>query len=188
MNTVPQDGVPLSERDFRNYFLLLIAAGNETTRHTISHAMLALLQHPQALARPQSEPGLVPVAAEEFLRWASPGYHFRRTARRDVELRGQQIHAGDKVVVWFASGNRDEEVFGNPVDFDITRQPNDHVTFGKGRLHFCRGNLLARLELRIMFTELLRRLDTIELTSPPEYVRSNFIHGVKRLPVRATAR
>lgn len=188
VNTVPEDGVPLSERDFHNYFLLLIAAGNETTRHTISHAMLALLQHPRALARLQEEPALVPVAVEEFLRWASPVYHFRRTARRDIELRDQQIHAGDKVVVWFACGNRDEEIFGNPDGFDITRQPNDHVTFGKGGPHFCLGNSLARLELRIMFTELLRRLDAIELTGPPEYVRSNFIHGVKRLPVRASSR
>jgi cytochrome P450 len=155
VNTVPQDGVPLSERDFHNYFLLLIAAGNETTRHTISHAMLALLRHPRALARLQSEPGLVPVAVEEFLRWASPVYHFRRTARRDIELRGQQVRAGDKVVVWFASGNRDEDIFGSPDDFDITRQPNDHVAFGKGGPHFCLGSSLARLELRIMFSELV---------------------------------
>lgn len=98
------------------------------------------------------------------------------------------MRAGDKVVVWFASGNRDEDIFGSPDDFDITRQPNDHVAFGKGGPHFCLGNSLARLELRIMFSELLGRLDTIELTGPPEYVRSNFIHGVKRLPVRASTR
>jgi cytochrome P450 len=188
VNTVPEDGLPLSERDFHNYFLLLIAAGNETTRHTISHAMLALQQHPQALARLQEEPTLVQVAVEEFLRWASPVYHFRRTARRDIELRGQQIQAGDEVVVWFASGNRDEEIFGNPDDLDITRQPNDHVTLGKAARISAWATSLARLELRIIFTELLRRLDTIELTGPPEYVRSNFIHGVKRLPVRASSR
>ena len=138
--------------------------------------------------RLQAEPGLLPGAVEEFLRWASPVYHFRRTATRDTELRGQRIRAGDKVVLWFASGNRDEEVFGNPDDFDIARQPNDHMAFGKGGPHFCMGNALARLEVRIMFEELLRRLDSIELAGPAEYVRSNFVHGIKRLPVRATAR
>lgn len=188
VNAVPEDGEPLSERDFHNYFLLLIAAGNETTRHTISHGMLALLQHPGTLARLQAEPELLPAAVEEFLRWGSPVYHFRRTATRDAELRGQRIRAGDKVVLWFASGNRDDEVFGSADDFDITRQPNDHMAFGKGGPHFCMGNALARLEVRIMFEELLRRLDSIELAGPPEYVRSNFIHGIKRLPVRATAR
>ncbi len=188
VNAVPEDGQPLSERDFHNYFLLLIAAGNETTRHTISHGMLALLRHPGALARLQAEPGLLPAAVEEFLRWASPVYHFRRTATRDTELRGQHIRAGDKVVLWFASGNRDEDVFGNPDDFDITRQPNDHMAFGKGGPHFRMGNALARLEVRIMFEELLRRLDSIELAGPPECVKSNFVHGIKRLPVRAAAR
>lgn len=188
VNTIPEDGAPMSERDFHNYFLLLVAAGNETTRHSISHAMLALIQHPQALRRLREQPDLLPVAVEEFLRWASPVYHFRRTALRDVELRGQQIRAGDKVVVWFASGNRDEGVFDRPDDFDITRSPNDHVAFGKGGPHFCMGNSLARLELRIMFEELVRRIDTIELAGQAEYVRSNFIHGIKRLPVRVSTR
>ena len=114
VNTTPRDGIPLSAQDFDNYFLLLVVAGNETTRHTITHSMLALLQHPEQLARLKDDPSVIPTAVEEFLRWASPVYHFRRTATRDVELGGKQVKEGDRVVMWYASGNRDEEVFGNP--------------------------------------------------------------------------
>jgi cytochrome P450 len=186
INQLPEDGVELSEFDFRNYFLLIVVAGNETTRHAISHSMKALIDHPEAMARLRANPELMPVAVEEFLRWATPVHHFRRTATRDVELRGKHIRAGDKVVVWFGSGNRDEEVFGNPYDFDITREPNDHVTFGKGGPHFCMGNALARLEIRIMFEELLPRIASIEATGDIEIMRSNFVHGIKKFPVRVT--
>ncbi|WDV56251.1 cytochrome P450 [Streptomyces coeruleorubidus] len=186
VNTTPRDGVPLSPQDFDNYFLLLVVAGNETTRHTISHSMLALIQHPEQLARLQEDPSLIPVAVEEFLRWASPVYHFRRTATRDVELGGKRIREGDKVVMWFASGNRDEEVFGNPYDFDVTRTDNDHVTFGKGSPHLCLGNLLARTEIRIMFEELIPRLAGIRLAGEVPRVRSNFVNGIKKLPVEVT--
>ncbi|WP_374385373.1 cytochrome P450 [Streptomyces sp. D2-8] len=186
VNTTPRDGVPLSPQDFDNYFLLLVVAGNETTRHTISHSMLALIQHPEQLARLQEDPSLIPVAVEEFLRWASPVYHFRRTATRDVELGGKRVKEGDKVVMWFASGNRDEEVFGNPYDFDVTRRDNDHVTFGKGSPHLCLGNLLARTEIRIMFEELIPRLADIRLVGEVPRVRSNFVNGIKKLPVEVT--
>lgn len=186
VNTMPRDGVPLSAQDFDNYFLLLVVAGNETTRHTISHSMLALIQHPEQLARLKEDPSLIPVAVEEFLRWASPVYHFRRTATRDVELGGKRVREGDKVVMWFASGNRDEEVFGNPYDFDVARRDNDHVTFGKGSPHLCLGNLLARTEIRIMFEELIPRLADIRLTGDVPRVRSNFVNGIKRLPVEVT--
>ncbi|WP_338784784.1 cytochrome P450 [Streptomyces sp. DG1A-41] len=186
VNTTPRDGVPLSPQDFDNYFLLLVVAGNETTRHTISHSMLALIQHPEQLARLQEDPSLIPVAVEEFLRWASPVYHFRRTATRDVELGGKRIREGDKVVMWFASGNRDEEVFGNPYDFDVARADNDHVTFGKGSPHLCLGNLLARTEIRIMFEELIPRLADIRLAGDVPRVRSNFVNGIKKLPVEVT--
>ncbi|MFJ9929839.1 MULTISPECIES: cytochrome P450 [Streptomyces] len=186
VNEVPRDGVPLSAQDFDNYFLLLVVAGNETTRHTISHSMLALLQHPEQLARLKEDPSLIPVAVEEFLRWASPVYHFRRTATRDVELGGKRIKEGDKVVMWFASGNRDEEVFGNPYDFDVARRNNDHVTFGKGSPHLCLGNLLARTEIRIMFEELIPRLADIKLAGDVPRVRSNFVNGIKKLPVEVT--
>jgi cytochrome P450 len=186
VNRVPEDGEPLTATEFDNYFLLLVVAGNETTRHTITHSMLALLQHPEQLARLQEDPSLIPTAVEEFLRWASPVYHFRRTATRDVELGGKRIREGDKVVMWYASGNRDEEVFGNPYDFDVTRPNNDHVTFGKGSPHLCLGNLLARTEIRIMFEELIPRLAGIRLTGEVPRVRSNFVNGIKKLPVEVT--
>jgi cytochrome P450 len=184
VNQAPDDGVPLSERDYHNYFLLLVAAGNETTRHTLSHTMKALIEHPEAVDQLRENPELLPDAVEEFLRWASPVYHFRRTATTDVELHGKKIREGDKVVMWYASGNRDESVFDEPMRFDITRKPNDHVTFGKGGPHFCLGNQLARLEVRIMIEELLRRGVSLDFNGEVEYVRSNFINGVKRFPVK----
>lgn len=186
VNETPRDGVPLTAQDFDNYFLLLVVAGNETTRHTITHSMLALLEHPEQLARLQERPELIPTAVEEFLRWASPVYHFRRTATRDVELGGRKIREGDKVVMWFASGNRDEEVFADPYDFDVARTDNDHVTFGKGSPHLCLGNLLARTEIRIMFEELIPRLASVRLAGEVPRVRSNFVNGIKHLPVEIT--
>ncbi|MER7395753.1 cytochrome P450 [Streptomyces sp. NPDC000151] len=186
VNQTPRDGVPLSAQDFDNYFLLLVVAGNETTRHSISHAMLALINNPDQLDRLRKDPSLIPTAVEEFLRWASPVYHFRRTATRDVELGGKHIKEGDKVVMWYASGNRDEQVFGNPYDFDVARENNDHVTFGKGSPHLCLGNLLARTEMRIMFEELIPRIADIRVTGEVPRVRSNFVNGIKKLPVEVT--
>lgn len=184
VNKIPEDGQPLSPSDFDNYFLLLVIAGNETTRHAISQSMLALIENQDQLKLLQEQPELIPGAVEEFLRWASPVYHFRRTATRDVELRGKQIKAGDKVVMWFASGNRDEEVFTDPYRFDVTRTNVDHLTFGKGSPHLCMGNALARMEIRLMFTELIPRLTSIELNGEVTRVRSNFINGIKKFPVR----
>ncbi|MGW8376221.1 cytochrome P450 [Streptomyces sp. ODS28] len=186
VNQTPRDGVPLSSQDFDNYFLLLVVAGNETTRHAISHAMLALLRHPEQMDMLRADPSLMPGAVEEFLRWASPVYHFRRTATRDVELGGKHIAEGDKVVLWFASGNRDEQVFDDPYRFDVTRRKNDHLTFGKGGPHFCLGSALARLEMRVMFEELLPRVSGIRLTGEVRRVRSNFVNGIKELPVEVT--
>jgi len=188
VNSTPEDGIALSERDFHNYFLLLVVAGNETTRHAISHSMNALIEHPEAMALLQERPELIPQAVEEFLRWASPVYHFRRTATRNVEMHGKTIREGDKVVMWFASGNRDKSVFENPDVFDVTRMPNDHVTFGKGGSHFCLGNALARMELRIMFEHLLPRISSASKAGDVEYVRSNFVRGIKRFPVEITTR
>ena len=183
VNRIPEDGIALSDRDFNNYFLLLVVAGNETTRHAISHTMLALIQHPDQLELLKRNPELIPDAVEEFLRWASPVYHFRRTATRDVEVNGAEIRAGDKVTMWFASGNRDAEVFQDPYRFDVTRAKVDHVTFGKGGPHFCLGNSLARMEIRVMFEELIPRIASVELAGDPVRVRSNFVNGLKRLPV-----
>ena len=187
VNQVPEDGLPLSERDFRNYFLLLVVAGNETTRHAISHSMKALIDNPDQLALLQAEPERIPGAVEEMLRWASPVYHFRRTATKDVEMYDRTIKAGDKVVVWFASGNRDDRVLDEPYRFDVTRTKVDHVTFGKGGPHFCLGNQLARMEIKIMFEELIPRLSGgIELTGDVKRVRSNFVNGIKKFPVKVS--
>ena len=187
VNRIPEDGVPLTPTDFDNYFLLLVVAGNETTRQAISHAMKALMDHPDQLAFLRDNPDKSQVAVEELLRFASPVYHFRRTATRDVEMGGQQIKAGDKVVMWFASGNRDEAVFADPYRLDLTRYPNEHMTFGKGA-HTCLGAHLARLEIRIMFETLLPRLASIEQAGDIVRVRSNFVNGIKRFPVRVSAR
>jgi cytochrome P450 len=182
--TVAQAEGVLDEREYHNYFALLMIAGNETTRHTISHGMLALMEHPEQLRLLQDDPSLIPNATEEILRWATPVFHFRRTATRDVELGGQRIAAGDKVVTWYISANRDEAVFPDPYRFDVTRRPNDHVTFGPGGPHFCLGAHLARLETKILFQELLPRLRSIELARPAERLRSNFVNGIKTMPVR----
>lgn len=187
-NKVPTDGIPMTDRDFDNYFLLLVIAGNETTRHAISHSMLGLLQQPDQLRLLQERPDLMPQAVEELLRWASPVYHFRRTATRDVEMGGKQIKEGDKVVMWFASGNRDETHFPDPYKLDVTRSNVDHLTFGKGSPHLCMGNALARMEIRLMFEELLPRLDSIELAGEVTRVRSNFVNGIKKFPVAVKAR
>ena len=185
VNQPPEDGQPLSERDFDNYFLLLVIAGNETTRHAISQAMLGLIENPDQLELLRERPELIPTAVEEFLRWASPVYHFRRTATRDVELGGKRIEEGDKVVMWFGSGNRDGAVFDDPYRFDVTRaNAMDHVTFGKGSPHLCLGNMLARMEIRLMFTELIPRLRSVELAGDVARIRSNFVNGIKRFPVR----
>lgn len=181
---VPSDGQPLSEHEFNTNFLLLVVAGNETTRHTISHSMNNLLNNPSQLEILKNDPSLIPWAVEEFLRYASPVYHFRRTATRDVEFSGTQVAEGDKVVVWFASGNRDDAVFDEPYRFDVTRNPNEHMSFGRGGPHMCLGNALARIELRIMFEDLITRDVTLERTGDIDYLRSNFVHGIKRMPVR----
>jgi cytochrome P450 len=175
---------PLTQQEFDVYFVLLATAGNETTRHTITHGLLGLLEHPDELARLRDDPSLGKSAAEEMLRWATPVHHFRRTAAVDTELAGTEIKAGDKVTTWFVSGNRDETVFEDPYRFDVGRTPNPHMAFGPGGIHHCMGAHLAKMEVRIAFEELLARTDRIELTGPPERLRSNFFNGIKRLPVR----
>jgi cytochrome P450 len=177
----------LTQREFDVYFVLLATAGNETTRHTITHGLLALLEHPDQLARLRTDPDLCKPAAEEMLRWATPVHHFRRTAAVDTELGGKEIAAGDKVTTWFVSGNRDETVFCDPDTFDVGRSPNPQMSFGAGGIHHCLGAHLARLEIRITFEELLRRGVEFELAGPPERLRSNFFNGIKRLPVRVAS-
>jgi len=184
VNTPMSDGIALTERDFHTNFLLLVVAGNETTRHTITHTMNNLMANPDQLQYLQENPDMIPWAVEEFLRFASPVYHFRRTATKDVELNGVQIKAGDKVVPWFASGNRDETIFENPNKMDVTRNPNEHMTFGRGGPHMCLGNALARIELRVMFEDLIGRIDSMKHTGKIDHLRSNFVNGIKRMPVK----
>jgi len=180
------DGERLSEREFDNFFCLLIVAGNETTRHAISHGMHALVNHPDQWQRLRNEPELMPLAAEEILRYGSPTMHFRRTATHDLQIHDTTVKQGDKVVVWFVSGNYDEEVFPNAERFDVGRDPNPHMAFGSGGPHVCLGAHLARLEVRVMFEEMLPRLKSLEITGPIERLRSNFINGIKHMPVRVT--
>ena len=179
------DGEKLSEAEYDSFVMLLAVAGNETTRNLISGAMLALIEHPEQYRRLADDPSLLPTAVEEFLRWVSPVMHFKRTAMRDVEIRGHQVKEGDRVTVWYGAANRDDEKFPDPDRFDVGRTPNDHLAFGIGP-HFCLGSHLARLEIRIMFEEVLRRMRDMELAGPVARLRSNFIAGIKHMPVRFT--
>ncbi len=182
------DGDRLSEMDFNVFFLLLAVAGNETTRNALSHGMHALIDHPDQYRMLVENPALVPSATEEILRWASPVMYFRRNVTRDTEVRGQKIQAGDKIGIWYISANRDESVFENPFSFDIKRTPSEHVAFGGGGPHFCLGANLARMEMNIMFDELVRRVDSVEQIGAIKRLRSTFVNGIKHLPVRLTGR
>jgi cytochrome P450 len=184
--TAEPDGQPLTDLEFKNFFTLMMVAGNETTRHTISHGLLFLLDHSDQMEQLRADPERLSVSAtEEILRASSVTMHFRRTATEEVEMRGKRITAGDRVVMWYPSANHDEEVFEEPFRFDIEREPNDHLAFGTGR-HVCLGASLARLEVRVVFEELLCRVASIEVTGAPDRLRSNFINGIKHLPVKVT--
>jgi cholest-4-en-3-one 26-monooxygenase len=181
------DGDQLSEAEFDMFMLLLTVAGNETTRNTTSHGMLALMRHPDAYQALLADRALLPTAIEEMLRYASPVLHFRRTTTKDTVIRGQEIKKGEKVVMWHISANRDEEVFDDPYTFDIYRTPNEHVAFGGGGAHFCLGANLARMELNLIFSEILERIPDMRLAGEPQMLRSNFISGVKHMPVTFSA-
>ena len=176
------DGDLLTTEDILAFCFLLILAGNETTRNAISGGLVALCDHPEERARLQADMSLIDGAVEEILRWTSPVHHMSRVATMDIEVRGQRIAAGDRVLMWYPSANRDEEVFPDPYRFDITRTPNEHLAFGIGE-HFCLGAGLAKMEMRVMFEELFRRFPDIRLAGPPVRLRSNFINGIKHLPV-----
>ena len=180
------NGDRLSEMDFDLFFLLLAVAGNETTRNALSHGMNALIDNPDQYRMLVDDPALVPSATEEILRWASPVMYFRRNVLRDTEVNGHPFKAGDKVSIWYISANRDERVFENPFTFDIKRTPNEHVAFGGGGPHFCLGANLARMEMNIMFDELVRRVASVERIGEVKRLRSNFVNGIKHLPVRLT--
>ena len=182
------DGEKLTPQELASFFILLVVAGNETTRNAIAHGLATLTEHPDQMARWQADiDGLAPTAVEEIVRWASPVIHFRRTVTQDgVRLGDQEFSEGDKVVLWYWSGNRDEDVFADPHTFDVGRTPNDHVGFGGPGPHFCLGAHLARREITVMFDELLRRLPDIRSLGEPVRLRSGFINGIKHLPAEWT--
>jgi cholest-4-en-3-one 26-monooxygenase len=177
----------LTAEEFAVFFITLILAGGETTRNAASGGMLAFFQHPDQWQRLLANPALIPPAAEEIVRWVSPINQQRRTAAHDTELGGQHIAQGDKVVMFYASANRDEDVFADPQQFDIGRDPNPHLGFGHGP-HFCLGRHLAALELRTLLQAIAEEMPGITLGGPISRQRSNFINGIKHLPVRLTAR
>jgi methyl-branched lipid omega-hydroxylase len=180
------DGDRMSSQEFGSFFILLVVAGNETTRNAISHGMLQLTEHPDQKAAWYGDfDTKTKGAVEEIVRWASPVIHFRRTATRDTEIRGVKIKAGEKVVMWYNSGNRDEEIYENPHQFNIARTlAPAQVGFGAGGPHFCLGANLARREIAVMFDEIRRRLPNLVITGEPAYLQSNFINGIKRMPCR----
>ena len=177
------DGHKLTPEEFNFFFLLLLIAGNETTRTVTTNGMISLLDHPDQLRDLKQDPSLRNGAVEEILRFSPAVHSFRRQTTTEVELRGQRIAADQKLILWYPSANRDEDVFPDPQRFDIRRSPNDHVAFGYGE-HYCLGANLARMELQEIFHEIIGRIDGMERTAPPRRLRSNFINGVKEMQVR----
>jgi cholest-4-en-3-one 26-monooxygenase len=180
------DGERLDDTELNMFFVTLVVAGNETTRNLINHSLIALVEHPDQAQRLRDDPSLWQTGVEEMLRWGSSIHNFRRTATHDTELRGVPIAEGDKVVVYYASANRDEDVFEGPHRFDVGRTPNDHVTFGGGGVHYCLGASLARAEIAATMRQVVTRLGDIELAGPPQRLQSDFVNGVKTMPVRFT--
>ena len=181
------DGQRISTQEFGSFMILLVAAGNETTRNAISHGMKLLTDNPDQRKIWMADfEKVAPTAVDEIVRLASPVIHFRRTATQDTEISGQPIKAGEKVVMWYTSANRDEAKFDRPNEFDVLRPAGDQVGFGAGGPHFCLGANLARREMTAMFRELFTRLPDIEITGPPDMLQSSFIHGIKRMPCSFT--
>jgi cytochrome P450 len=178
-----EDGQTITEEEFRNFFCLLVAAGNDTTRYSIAAGMQAMCHQPELLGQMQAGGDLWNTAPDEIIRWATPALYFRRTATEDVEMHGKTISKGDKVLLWFISANRDEAMFDDPFRVDLRRTPNRHLSFGQGGPHVCLGMWLARLEVKVLFEELARRLKSIEPAGPHQFLRSNFVGGIKSLPV-----
>jgi cytochrome P450 len=181
------DGEPLSDIETVSYYAIIAAAGHDTSSASISGGMHALVEHPEQLARLRNDPGLMPLAVDEMVRWTTPVKEFMRTAQRDYVIRGVKIAAGESVLLSYVSGNRDEEVFSDPFTFDVGRDPNRHIAFGYG-VHFCLGAALARLEINSFFSELLPRLESVELAGRPDYLATTFVGGLKHLPIRYSLR
>ena len=180
-----KDGSVITENEFRNFFCLLVAAGNDTTRYSIAAAIHAFSQQPELLEQlREGKNEIWATAPDEIIRWASPTMYFRRTATQDFEIHDKHIRKGDKVLYWFISGNRDDTVFDNPFRVNLNRSPNRHMAFGQGGPHICLGIWLARLEVKILMQEFCKRVSIVELNGPVQFLRSNFIGGIKKLPVR----
>jgi cytochrome P450 len=177
------DDQPIAVFELLSYFVLLIVAGNETTRNATSGGLLALMENRNEFAKLRQNPELLPSAVEEIVRWVSPVIQFCRTPVEDLEIRGTKIRAGESLCVFYPSANRDEEVFPDPFSFRIDRQPNEHYAFGIG-VHFCLGANLARLELQEIFRKIITRFAEVELAGPIERMRSSFVGGIKRMPIR----
>src|SRR5215475_1061009 len=178
------DGERLTERDLDNFFSIMVIAGNETTRIAIAQGILAFCAYPEQWERLRADLSLLDAATEEVLRWTCPTHFMRRTASADIDVAGARIRAGDKVVLWYVSGNRDYAEFEDPDVFDIARSPNRHLSFGRGGPHLCLGAHLGRLEVRVVLAALARRVARFELAGQPRRIRSNFTNGLKSLPVR----
>jgi cytochrome P450 len=181
--TAEVDGKPLPPMDVLAFCLIIVIAGNETTRNGTTGGMLAFIEHQDQLRRLQNDPSLLPSAVEEVVRWSTPIIHFARTATADTEVRGQKIREGDALGIFYASANRDEDIWNDPFRFRIDRNPNRHLGFGVGE-HFCLGAHLARMELAVAYKHLLPRIEEIELAGPVERLSSSLVGGVKRLPIR----
>ncbi|MEC7259205.1 MAG: cytochrome P450, partial [Pseudomonadota bacterium] len=181
-----KDGSVISDTEFRNFFCLLVAAGNDTTRYSIAAGIQAICHQPELLAQMQAGGDIWETAPDEIIRWATPAIYFRRTAAQDYRMHGKTIREGDKVLLWWASANRDDTVFDAPDRVNLTRSPNRHLSFGQGGPHVCLGMWLARLEVRVLFQELAKRLKSIEPAGDHQFLRSNFVGGIKHLPVQVT--
>lgn len=181
------NGEPLSDVNTASYYVIVASAGHDTTSAAISGGLLALLQNPTELARLSADMGLMGTAVEEMIRWVVPVKEFMRTAQADTVIRGERIAKGDSVLLSYVSANRDEEVFSDPFRFDVGRDPNKHLSFGYG-VHFCLGAALARMEIRSFFTELVPRINSIELAGDPEFIATTFVGGLKHLPIRYSLR
>jgi cytochrome P450 len=177
------DGDPLGPMETISYYVIIATAGHDTTASAMAGGLLALMQHPEQLARLQADPSLIPTAVDEIIRWVTPVKHFMRNVVEPYEMRGHRFEPGDTVLLSYPSANRDEEVFDDPFRFDAGRTPNKHLAFGFG-VHYCLGAMLARMEIRAMLAELLPRLRSIELDGDPKLMQTLFVGGVKRMPIR----
>lgn len=180
------NGELIGDLEAMSYYIIVATAGHDTTSSSTAGGLLALLQNPEEMQKLRNDPSLLPLAVDEAIRWVTPVKHFMRTATEDYELRGKTIKAGESVMLMYASGNRDEDVFDEPFKFKVDRRPNKHIAFGQGA-HHCLGHLLAKMEMRALYKTLLEKVQDIELVGEPAWVQSQFVSGLKTLPIKFNA-